>query len=421
MHIRKKTFIITVTYLAAAVIALGAYTLVHSGLERSYRRTAEYGYAHAFEEVVLAASNLSDALHRASYTAGPELSSAVCADIYGNCLAAGMTMAALPFSTQELEQTAAFIGIAGDYARSVQRQSAESGLDDNARSNFAALYKTAAALTERLGKLQTAVNNGETLMDEPENVFGQSGALVSTAMLEMDARVGDTQLDGYAGRYSRTVSETSAEPMPEAEARRIAADFFGFDPEQLSLAYTSGSGVRCFELDGGSSITVDANGNVLSLSSPRAVTGGMDDAGLTKKAWDFLASHGFENMYLSSTERSGGVMSFVFECMLDNAHCAGDGVRLSIAGDDGEVYAYDAVGHIKNHGTQQRPSSIVDEQTAAAVLPDTLTENGSRMCYAETDGGGSTLCYEFDCTGSNGETLRVLVDAVSGRQYAVIF
>lgn len=421
MHIRKKTFIITVTYLAAAVIALGAYTLVHSGLERNYRRTAEYGYAHAFEEVVLAASNLSDALHRASYTVGPELSSAVCADIYGNCLAAGMTMAALPFSTQELEQTAAFIGIAGDYARSVQRQSAESGLDDNARSNFAALYKTAAALTERLGKLQTAVNNGETLMDEPENVFGQSGALVSTAMLEMDARVGDTQLDGYAGRYSRTVSETSAEPMPEAEARRIAADFFGFDPEQLSLAYTSGSGVRCFELDGGSSITVDANGNVLSLSSPRAVTGGMDDAGLTQKAWDFLASHGFENMYLSSTERSGGVMSFVFECTLDNAHCAGDGVRLSIAGDDGEVYAYDAVGHIKNHGTQQRPSGIVDGQTAAAVLPDTLTENGSRMCYAETDGGGSTLCYEFDCTGSNGETLRVLVDAVSGRQYAVIF
>lgn len=421
MYIRKKTFIITVTYLAAAVIALSAYALVHFGMERDYRRTAEYGYAHAFEEVVLAASNLGDALHRASYAAGPELSSAVCADIYGNCLAAGMTMSALPFSTQELEQTAAFIGIAGDYARSVQRQSAEHGLDDAARANFAALYKTAAALTEQLSKLQTAVNNGETLMDEPENVFGQSGALVSTAMLEMDSGVGDTQLDGYSGKYSRTATETSADPLPEQEARQIAADFFGLDPEQLTLAYTAGSGVRCFEIDGGGDITVDANGNVLSLSSSRAVTGGMDDAELTQKAWDFLASHGFEDMYLSSTERIDGVMSFVFECTLDNARCMGDGVRLSIAGDDGEVYAYDAVGHIKNHGRQSRPSSIVSEQTAAAALPDTLTESGSRMCYAETDGGASVLCYEFDCTGSDGEVLSILVDAATGRQFAIIF
>ena len=52
MYIRKKTFILIITYLAAAIVALGAYTAVHFGMEGSYRRTAEYGYAHAFEEVV---------------------------------------------------------------------------------------------------------------------------------------------------------------------------------------------------------------------------------------------------------------------------------------------------------------------------------------------------------------------------------
>ena len=56
MYIRKKTFILIITYLTAAVVALGAYTAVHFGMEGSYRRTAEYGYAHAFEEVVSAAS-----------------------------------------------------------------------------------------------------------------------------------------------------------------------------------------------------------------------------------------------------------------------------------------------------------------------------------------------------------------------------
>lgn len=47
MYIRKKTFILIITYLAAAVVALGAYTAVHFGMEGSYRRTAEYGYHSA--------------------------------------------------------------------------------------------------------------------------------------------------------------------------------------------------------------------------------------------------------------------------------------------------------------------------------------------------------------------------------------
>lgn len=97
MYIRKKTFILIITYLAAAVVALGAYTAVHFGMEGSYRRTAEYGYAHAFEEVVGSVSALSDSLHRASYASGAELSGQLCADIYGSCLAAEMTMAVRRF------------------------------------------------------------------------------------------------------------------------------------------------------------------------------------------------------------------------------------------------------------------------------------------------------------------------------------
>lgn len=120
-------------------------------------------------------SALSDSLHRASYASGAELSGQLCADIYGSCLAAEMTMAVLPFSTQELEQTAAFIGIAGDYARGSLRTSAQSGFDDAARRNFASLYKTVAELAQELSELRNEINDGDVLLDEPENVFADSG------------------------------------------------------------------------------------------------------------------------------------------------------------------------------------------------------------------------------------------------------
>ena len=418
MYIRKKTFVLIITYLSAAVLALGAYTAAHSGLESGYRRTAEYGYSHAFEEVVLAADNLSQALPRACYATGDACSAAVCADIYANSLSAAMTMAALPFSTQELEQTAAFIGLAGDYAGTLLKQAADGGLDDAARANFAALYKTSAGITEQLRQLRSDLDDGVVTMDAPENPFLQAESLVSDAMLELESGLSATSIDGYDGKYSAVSVREYPEPVSEQAARCAAAEFFGLDPEQLELRYCAQSGERCFSFDGGD-ICVDGGGNVLSLSSNRPAAGDMSDDELTARAWDFLSRRGFENMHLVSAERLGGVLALEFQCTKNGARCVGDGVKLSIAGDDGEVYSYDAAGHVNNHDgiTDQTPA--VSELTARSALPDTLTVTSAGQCYARTDGGKSVLCYEFDCLGLDGEGVCILVDARTGRQFAV--
>ena len=259
MYIRKKTFILIITYLAAAVVALGAYTAVHFGMEGSYRRTAEYGYAHAFEEVVGSVSALSDSLHRASYASGAELSGQLCADIYGSCLAAEMTMAVLPFSTQELEQTAAFIGIAGDYARGSLRTSAQSGFDNAARRNFASLYKTAAALTQELSELRDEINDGEVLLDEPENVFADSGDRLSASMLGIEDGVGATELDGYDGKYAKTAQSTGKKPIAQSEAKAIAAEFFGLDKDKLEAEYSAENGTVCFAFNGGRTLQISSS------------------------------------------------------------------------------------------------------------------------------------------------------------------
>ena len=83
MYIKKKTFILIITYLSAAAIAFGAYSAVLSVGSAGYRNTARYGYEHAFGEVVTAAEKLSDALHRGAYATGAEMSASVCADVYG--------------------------------------------------------------------------------------------------------------------------------------------------------------------------------------------------------------------------------------------------------------------------------------------------------------------------------------------------
>ena len=419
ISIRKKTFVLIITYLAAAVIALCAYTAVHYDMERRYRRTAEYGYSQAFEELVYAASGLSGSLHRAVYATGPELSSQLCADIYGSCLAAGMSMAALPFSTQELEQTAAFIGIAGDYARSRLRASAQSGFDDAARQSFAGLYKTAAELTQQLRELQDSVNDGNVLLDEPENVFAASGGRLGEHMLGIEDGVGATELGSYGGRYAARPSSRSGTPIELDEARAVAAEYFGLDEDKLECEYTAEDGRVCFSFDGGS-VCLDADGNVLSLSSGRSVAGDMPSAELERIAREFLAAHGFGELCLSLSERVGSVQMMEFDCVENGVRCMGDSVRISVAGDRGDIYAFDAVGHVKNHGSYHGQEAAVSESAARAALPDTLSVTGSQLCCAPGDDGSGVLCYGFDCLGSDGEELLVLVNAQTGLQFDIL-
>lgn len=409
MYIRKKTFVLMLTYLLAALIALGAYTAAHFSLESGYRRTARQGYELAFEETVLSADRLAQELHRACYAAGGAYSAAVCADIYASSLSEIMTVAALPFSTQELERTAEFAAKSGDYARSLLKSAAEGGLDDAARENFARLYKTAAELAESLREVQNDVNDGAVFLDFPENKFSAPDKTVSEAMLAVEAGMGETVIDGYAGKYSAAAAVSDGEStVSEREALILAAEFFGLDPEQLSLRCTAKNGMRCFSFDGGD-ICVDGIGRVVSLSSERAVAGDMSDAELLERAREFLALRGFEDMHLVSSERSGSVLALELECTENGVRRVGDCIKISFAADDGQVYSYDASGHLARHDLNASDSCAMTEAEARAALPGNLRVRSVGQCYAMLDGGESELCYEFSCLGIDDEPVTALV------------
>lgn len=417
MYIKKKTFILIITYLSAAAIAFGAYSAVLSVGGAGYRNTARYGYEHAFGEVVTAAEKLSDALHRGAYATGAEMSASVCADVYGSCLTAGMTMSELPFSTQELENTARFVGVAADFSQSLM---GSGGFDDKTRKSFAELYKTAESITEALDELRDDIDNGTVKMDEPEALFDDTGAsLLSTTMLEMESGIGELPELSYDGRYNKAAAEECKDPITEDEARTIAADFLGLEGDEISLQYRSEAGATSFEYED-KSILVDGWGNVVSLSSSRIVTGDMPAEDMEKAAKDFLTKHGFNHMHLASSERMGNLQSMRFERLDGGVRCEKDSVRISVAA-DGTVYSFDASGHYSDTQKHAKPGSIVTQTQAASALPKELSAKPKGMVYAETAGGNERLCYEFECESKNDDTMRILVDAETGEQYRISF
>ena len=95
-------------------------------------------------------------------------------------------------------------------------------------------------------------------------------------------------------------------------------------------------------------------------------------------------------------------------------------MRISVAGDYGGIYAYDATEHVRAHGTYPSASAAVSEGAARAALPSTLNVLSSQLCYAPADDDSAVLCYGFECSGSDGEGLFVLVNARTGRQFNIL-
>ena len=417
MYIRKKTFVLTVTYLTAGLIALGAANLVSCAGD--YRRADEYAYRHAFDEVVLASQTLADALHRGAYATGPELSASVCADVYGSCLAAGMTLGALPFSAQELERTAGFIGTAGDYAHSLLRTAAEKGFTDTERRSFSELYALAGALSDELSALSDEVHSGQVLFDEPENRFSAvgEGSGLYASMLKLEAGMGELPELCYDGDYTAPRPKAVKDPVSEEKAKEIALTLPGVDEAALRLSWQSEAGACCFEC-GDMSITVDGAGRIVSVSSSGVPGSGADDETMQKAAEKLLGELGIDTPELISSEREGNVLYFDYGCG-GSVPRECDRVRIGIAADTGGLYSLDATAHY-NAPEAGNAAPSVSEEEARGALPDGVSAERAALVFAEDTGGRERLCWDFPC--SDGDTeLHILVDADTGRSFAVRF
>ena len=416
MHIRKKTFVLIVTYLAAAIIALTCCCIAQRVNGNAYRRTAEYGYSRAFNEVVRSVDKLDDALRRGQYATGSEVSSEVCADICASCQAAEMTMSVLPFSTQELEHTAAFINIAGDYAGYLLKTTDENGFTDTERENMTRLAEVSGSLKKNLNELSESINDGSVLMDAPENFFADKNARVmSDAMLKMESSLDELPTVDYNGSYPENVAAEFSNPVSEENAKKAAEEFFGIKAGDTE--YKTEGGVFCFAFEGGT-VTVDAGGNVLSMSSQRSVAGDMESSELEAAAEEFLSQRGFGEMQLTESNRHNSVLTATFACAENGVLCENDCVKVSVAADDGSIYAFDATEYYSHHKPRDIPAPAVSEAAAKAAVPASLSVKNSQLVLCK-DNSLERLCYAFDCVNADGDTVRVSVDAATGKQFKI--
>ena len=412
----KKMKQILAIYTVAALVTLSLLCAIGYAHLTQLRRTAAYASRASFEAMVRSVDAMGTALQKSLYATDGGLCGSLCGEISASASAAEASLSALPFDTQELEQVSGFVNRAGDYAYSLAPQAGEEGFTPEQQQQLADFAAQAGDFAALLRDLQTEVNNGLLTLDSREqrlqNVGREEEKLLSAALL--DYRLGyDGEELNYDGKYTAKEQQPAGDLSPE-QAKELAARAAGVEPRELKeeYDYTGPDGRRCYSA-GEVMLCVSSRG-LESLAQTRLVSESSISLEQARQAAvKFLEQLELEELALVSYNDSGTVASFNFAQTQDEALRLDSGVKVSVALDDGSIYAYNAVNY-STHSAQV--SWNVGEEEARTRLPENVSCEGSRKVILRSAGERDLPCYAFNCVDSQGQGLTIYVNADTGKQ-----
>ncbi len=417
MNKRKRYILIVRIYAVAATLALALYTYTESVYLTRWRQTAAYSSGLAFEETVRAVDRLSRSLAESLYATDGAMCARVCGEAYAASCAAGSAMAALPFSTQELENLSAFLNRAGDYAHTLSGESAETGLLPEQRELLGELSVRADEFVGVLQELREDLNGGRVHMDSREqrlrNIGSEPGESLAARLLDYEASFSAPQGLHYDGLYGREENPANGY-LTESEMLQAAADFLGVQPAELepAYAYEGLEGRRCYRC-GDSFLCVSRSG-VESLSQTRLVSEALLSAEEAQAAAGaFLRRAGYGDLSLTGQRDDGTVLSLRYARVENGALWPDNALRIAVALDDGSIYSFSTDEY---RAGESGARWEIDEEQAARALPEDFALESVRRVILTSEGGRSSGCYEFSGTGRGGRALRICVDGSSGKQ-----
>ncbi|MBQ2896527.1 MAG: germination protein YpeB [Oscillospiraceae bacterium] len=413
---KRKTAILTVSYLSAVIFMLGLFTTLQLSAVAASERSERYGEEYAFEELCAAMEAMDLALQKCALATTPGLQAALCSDVYALTGSAVTALGELPGS-HELEKLTAFLGRTGDFTRCLGRCAASGALwseEERAMLDKLAAYSADAAAD--IAALRADIADGIA-----------EAADTREALRALETELPAVPEPVCEGRFSPSQSDAALlegkSKCSEREACLIAASFLGENARNAASQGLSEAEEPCWSVEVGdySVAVTERGGQVLHCVCRRPV----EKPRLTLEegfaaAEDFLREQGYKNMERTGWRSTGDTLTVSVCPLQQDVRCYADGITLSIALDDGTLLAFDAADYVENHRPRQPEPPLAAWEDARGLLSGTLTVEEEYLSYLPLDGGGEKLCFTFRCVDESGRRWLVFSSAATGAQERIV-
>ncbi len=421
MKLGKRAVVRLVSFSVAVVFSVVALTFVTNKKINDYQTQLGYTYSMHLDELDGSLYNISIALQKSLYASSATQLSTLAVELCTESTVAKNALSQLPYSGEELTGVNKFLSQVGDYTLYLSRKVIQGGeIEEDDRENLHALSQTANSVSSSVNAVRTEYDKDGVWDNElatgiktsveggfTENLTGLEELLADYPTLQYDGPFSDHMLSG-----SMKLLEGATE-LNSDEALKKAGDILGKDVSAFTKESDTDGNVPCYNFtDGEMYFSVTKKGGYIMYMRKFRETGEqmLKYEQAVEKAEEYLESHSGQNFVSTYYFADEGVCTVNFAFKEGATICYTDLIKIGVALDDGEIVSVEAGGYIANHYTRtiSTPKYSVDE--ARARLSSALKINDVNRCIIPTDGKAEKHCYEFYCTGLDGEELLVYVN-----------
>lgn len=432
MTITKRGFVRIISFSVGIVTALLIFSGLSYGREQNARRSLEYSYLRAVEDLSLNLDNIRNNLEKGMYTNSVSMLSNLSGKLCSDAATAKSALSQLPVQELNLEKTNLFLSQVGNYAKSLADKSARGEqLTDEEKSNIAALYRYASNLSGSMWQVEEKIQNGEISFERvsgaSDDISAGQPASIADGFQDFETLDNNYPMLIYDGPFSDHIMEKEplmlegAKEIDQNEALRRASGLTGANDLRVTGEESGKMPSFVFENDNITVAVTKAGGYFSYMISGRPVGKQTITAGeACERAEDFLEKmdvHSAEDTYY---EVQGGVCIVNFAAEQNDVVMYTDLIKVGVALDNGEILSFDMRGYLTNHTIRDLPDPKISEEKAISLVSPNLAVTDAELCVIPSAGQNELFCYEVKCVGESGQNVLVYINAVTGREEQIL-
>lgn len=411
----SKKRIWAIVFAVALILTLGGTTVAGYMSANRYKMFLDYNYRRAMNDLNGSVTNIQTTLNKASYANTATQQNGLAAKLMRETSIAKASASVIPSNGNSMDKVNKFITQVGDFAMTLSSKiSAKQKITDQE-------YQTMLSLEKYAKTLQTDLQGMKPDLETTQ----YSGALEKTAndFTDFPTLIYDGPFSDHILQRKPKLTQEKA-LLPQGNAQSIAAEFLGVAAGALQHTQDTDGNMPTYNFADSAKTTrisvTKAGGYISDMQNSRDITAEnltYEDA--SKKARAFLNVRGIKNMKESYYVITDGA------CLINYAYTEGDIVvypdliKVKVALDNGQIVGFDSVGYLMNHTNRSLSPKLTADEAQKSVSPRLKVQKRG-PALIPTPGLNEVLCYEFLCSGQNGDRVLVYINANTGYEEQIL-
>lgn len=435
LHLDRRCLIRLIVFAVAIPAVLITYLCMNYARAVSAENALESSYLKNISNLSAYLENLDNALTKTMYCGTAASFGEMTATVWREAGFAKDSLASLPLSELNLENSYKLLSQVGDYAVSLNKTVSQG--EDLTQEQVDQLYtlkEYTQSMRNEILLIEDQIRTGAISLKKVNSTLsgssGQQAQTLNDSAEEMEESLSDYPTLIYDGPFSDHINSTTprmTENQPEIskeQALEKAASITGLSQEELSDEGDTAGHLPCYNFGNGDvSIAITKQGGYLHyLMNSRIPQGSAisaPDAVAIGAQW--LTQQGYDSMQESYYEINGSRITINYAYAQNGSIlCYPDLIKLTIALDNGEVLEAETSGYLVNHHSRLELTPTLTAQQAAESLSSLLTVQNARLAVIPTGGQKEVFCWEFSCTSPKEEQVLVYINAQTGAEEQIL-